>query len=980
MSFLDSDASSHRSPAEEPRLLTRRSENEPIPDYDRASKKRSRRTGNSRRWLRRVLLTVVILFVLVTAALFGTAVWLRHAMRVSLPQLDGDLKVAGLSAPVTVTRDERGVPSIQAQSVDDLLFAQGYITAQDRLWQMDSLRRHAAGELAEILGSKLVEHDRMQRTLRLRETAEQAIAVLPENQHHQLEAYARGVNAFVEANADRLPVEFHVLRYKPAPWTPTDSLLVSLVMFQDLATDFPTKMRREALVGHLPAQLISDLYPVGSWRDRPPTQPAPDLTTPKPEIQEIPLDDSQVKLSRPSVALPQDIEKVAAAFEHRGCNDCRSGSNNWAVSGARSASGFPLVSNDMHLSLSVPDIWYEAGLHAVAGGSGGGSVDVIGFSLPGAPFVIVGRNAHVAWGFTNLGGDVQDVRIEHTRGEGDRMEYQKTDGTWAAIAHHRQEIAVRGGRSVPIDVMTTTALIGTKEITTPVISLLYPSEHRILSLAWTPYDVSNVTAPFLAADTAVSGSALVSAFRSFGGPSLNLVYADDAKHIGYHALGRIPVRGPAQRTSRNLAAPSTEQQGPTPPDNDEDQDETPKAALHAPSWPQMASAQQIIEAAFVQRRARRRVRREAEPRQREVAPAPEAPITAPPAPIDFTIGAAISPVPVDSLDASQQWSGYIPFEQLPAIVDPPNGVLATANARITPDDYPYFVANNWAGPYRAERIYKLLEGRVRLTPADMLAVQTDVHSELDLMLAQRLAYALDHAAATKRDAKRLHQAADILRAWDGTVAADSSAAAIVLSFRNVIFSALLTPQIAAHDHLSPDSDAVKQLVVLYRWGEDTVALEALLQHTPRRWLPASATNWNDFLTQTLSRGLSESRAPGNLSKWQYGTMHPVEIAHPVFSTSPWFDRVLGVKTGTGAQQTGGDNTTVKAIGAHFGPSERFTADLANTDTGTGNITTGESGNPASEWYLDQFRPWLEGTSLNMPLHARQSTHTLRLVP
>ncbi len=988
MSFFESDAASHRNDTlvEEPRLPTRRGESEPLPDYDRESrrtgiKNRERRDHSRiRLWARRLVLAAVAVAIIVAVTLIGTAAWLRHSMRAALPQLDGDIHASGLTAPVTVTRDAQGVPSIQAQSLDDLLFAQGYVTAQDRLWQMDSLRRHAAGELAEILGSKLVEHDRIQRTLRMRDTAERAIASLPPEQVHQLEAYARGVNAFIEQNGDRLPVEFHVLHYKPAPWTPQDSMLVSLAMFQDLATDFPAKMKREALSAHLPAQLLADLYPVTSWRDRPPTQPAPDLTTPKPEIEEIPLDDTQVKLSKPATATPQEILSMASASPDEACDGCRSGSNNWAVAASRSASGFPLLSNDMHLSLSVPDIWYEAGLHTAAADNEP-AMDVVGFTLPGAPFVIVGRNAHVAWSVTNLDGDVQDVRIEHTRGSGDGLEYEKADGTWAAVAHHDERIRVRGGHDVDLDVMTTTALVGTKEISTPIISSLYPSEHRALSLAWTPYDVTNLAVPFLAADSATDGQSLVSAFSGFGGPSLNLVYADDAKHIGYHAIGRIPVRGPAQRRSRNLAAP-TPQNGPAPPDNDEDPKSSPQA-IH--SQPEAFRLQfphsHFIEAAFYQRRTRRRALRERAP-ESTVPAAVEAPIQAPPPPNDFTIGSAISSVPFDALDASQQWSGYIPYDQLPAIVDPPNGILATANARITPDDYPYFIANNWTSPYRVERIYKMLEGRKGIRPADMLATQTDIHSEFDLVIAQRLAYALDHAsdAALKGDAQRLHQAADVLRAWDGTIAPDSAAAAIVLSFRNVIWSALLAPQIAAHDGLQPKSEPVQALVSMYRWGSDGVALESLLQHTSARWLPAGAANWNDFLASTLARGLSESHAPSDLSKWRYGTMHPVEIAHPVFSMSPLFDRILGKQTGSGRQQSGGDNTTVKAIGLHFGPSERFTADMADAQTTHGNITTGQSGNPASEWYFDQFRPWLTGETFTLPLHAGTPAHTLRLLP
>ena len=216
----------------------------------------------------------------------------------NLPQLDGSLTVYGLAAPVTVQRDAHGVPHIHASSLDDLVFAQGFVTAQDRLWQMDLLRRHAAGELAAILGRSMLEHDRLQRTLQLRAAADRALAALPPDQKHWLEVYARGVNASIVAQHDHLPVEFRLLGYQPAPWTPRDSMLVELAMFQDLTTGFPEKLGREALAAHLPPDLIADLYPVGSWRDHPPGQPIPDLTAPQPEIKDVPLDESQIEAAR----------------------------------------------------------------------------------------------------------------------------------------------------------------------------------------------------------------------------------------------------------------------------------------------------------------------------------------------------------------------------------------------------------------------------------------------------------------------------------------------------------------------------------------------------------------------------------------------------------------------------------------------------------------------------------------------------------
>ncbi|HEY1743532.1 MAG TPA: penicillin acylase family protein [Granulicella sp.] len=968
-----------------PRLFTRRDHiSTPAPQHERPSafaklterlrrQRREATPGALQRFpLRKVSIALGVLILIAFVGLFVLGAWLRHSMHAALPQIDGTLHVAGLSQPVTVTRNAQGVPSIQAGTLDDLLFAQGFVTAQDRLWQMDTLRRHASGELAEILGSGLVEHDRTQRTLQLRAAADRAIAVLPADQLHQLEAYARGVNAFLEQNSDHLPVEFHLLHYTPAPWQPRDSLLVSLAMFQDLSTEFPTKMRREALATHLPPNLLADLYPVGSWRDHPPSQPATDLTTPKPEIEQIPLDRSQSLL-----ATPQDILRVAQQFPSQRCENCRAGSNNWAVAASRSASGGALLSNDMHLSLNVPDIWYEASLH-------GATLDVTGFTLPGVPFVIVGRNAHVAWSFTNLGADVQDVRVEHLRGSGQNTEFERADGTWSPVAHHSELIHVRRGRDIQLDVLTTTETVGNVELATPIISPLFPTEHRALSLAWTIYDPANVTSPFLDVDTANDSGSLVASFASFGGPSLNLIYADDNKHIGYHAIGRIPVRGPAVHYPR--ATPPTLPVGPPPPDEDDSEDASPQASL---LLPEISEKPHLMDAAFHPVRRGQRVPPRATKPQPKPKPKPkeeekkldEEPIVAAPV-IDYTIGSPISPLPVDAKDTTQQWSGYIPYNELPAIIDPPNGFLATANARITPDDYPYAIALDWGAPYRVERINKLLAGRSGLTPADMLAIQNDVHSEFDRVVAQRLVYALDHAsqAALSHDAKRLRQTADILRSWNGEISPDSAAPSIINATRTQLWSMLLLPQIAAHDKAGKHKAGPQELLALYQWGEQADALENLLAHTPARWLPPGFANWDDFLTEAVARALHDAHAPSNVSSWHFGPLHPAEIDHPLFSMSPLFDRLLGTATGSGPRPTAGNGTTIRAIGHHFGPSERFTADLASPDATTGNITTGESGNPASPWYLDQFEPWLKGTTLPLPLHDNQSTHTLTLLP
>ena len=860
----------------EPNLVTRRSANPPQDTAKRDLTARRRRI-----FFRTLAILFPLALILVAAAFIGGRYWIRKAMHDSLPQIDGTLSIAGLSAPVTVLRDTHGVPHIRATTLDDLILAQGYVTAQDRLWQMDILRRHAAGELAEILGPSLVPHDRAQRILQVRAAADRAVASLSPDQLHWFERYAQGVNDSIATQSQHLPIEFRILRYQPAQWTPRDSILVGLAMFQDLTNAFPQKLNREALSAKLPPELLADLYPVGSWRDHPPTQPVIDLTNPATDFTEIPLDKSQSRLDKPDshatatrdlLALQQTFAPFSTSSR---CEGCTAGSNNWAVTGTRTASGKPLLSNDMHLNHSVPGVWYTADLHAP---TPNGDFHAAGVTLPGYPFVIVGHNDHIAWGFTNLGADVQDLYIEHTRGSGSAAEYQTPDGSWHPLIHQREVIHVRNRSDVILDVAATRH----GAVATPLISTLLPHEKREISLRWTIYNPANITPSFFNIDSAIDWPSFTSAFSTFGGPAQNVVYADDHGNIGYHAVGKIPIRG-------SLAQP-----------------------------------------------------------------------------------AALSPVPTDALDATHEWAGYIPFDQLPQTFDPAGGILATANARITPDDYPYPIALNWAPPYRNERIWKLLSSRDHLTPADMLSLQTDIYSDLDHVIAQRLAYAIDHSSTKD---KRIRQAADILRNWNGNVDATASAPAIVDAARAALWPLLLNPHLGSN----PGSS-----LRLYTWNEKPYAEEQLIMHTPARWLPAHYTNWNELLTAAVSNGLLDAHAPFDLAKWKYGESHPVDIEHPLFSQSAVLQRLVGVPTGTGPQPQSGDATTVKQVGRSFGPSERFTADLSDLDHSTLNLVLGQSGNPASPWFMDQWPAWYKGTTFTLPFSNSAvdaaTAHTLTLTP
>jgi penicillin amidase len=840
-----------------------------------------------------------VLVLLGVVGYFGARRFIHKAIAEALPQLDGSLTLAGLSAPVTVTRDARGVPYIHAATVDDLLVAQGYITAQDRLWQMDMLRRHAAGELAAILGSSMLEHDRLQRTLQIRASADRAIAALPADQKHWFDCYARGVNG---------------------------SILVELAMFQDLTTGFPAKLGREALAARLPPELIADLYPVGSWRDHTPGDPIPDLTTPQPEFEDIPLDESQssnrVPASNPGgtttepgaqfmapsamsghwheaqtapanaqpTTPPQALLSLqrALALFHPPCRDCVAGSNDWAVAGSRTASGKPLLSNDMHLTLNVPGLWYEADLSA----DSAPPFHVAGVTLPGTPLVVVGHNDHIAWGFTNLGADVQDIYIEHTRGTPTGAEYQSADGAWHTMLYHSERIHVRGAADVVVNVPLTQH--GTAE--TPVLSTILPGEQRTLSLRWTIYDTANVTAPFFEVNSAHDWASMLAAISAWGGPAQNMVYADDQNHIGYHAVGRIPLRGdPAN-------------------------------------------------------------------------PSPLSPI-----PTDATASDA----------ASHEWAGYIPFDQLPQSLDPTDGVLATANARVTPNGYKYPITLNWSAAYRTERIYKVLEARHQLTPADMLALQTDVSSVFDQVIAQRLAYSIDHTTGPLKSSDMLHQAADILRNWNGSVDASAAAPAIVNAARAAFWPMLLNPKLnpqsSATGSSRPPTDN-SPTWQSYIWGESASVEEQLVTHTPARWLPPTFATWEDFLAAVVDRGLRDAHAPRDLTHWSQGQAFPLDLEHPIFARSALLRSLIGVPVGTGPQPNSGDSNTVKQIKGLLAPSERFTADFGDLNRSTLNLPLGQSGNISSPWYFDQFQSWLHGTTYLFPTSPAPTTHTLTLTP
>jgi penicillin amidase len=420
-------------------------------------------------------------------------------------QTKGRVTVRGVGRPVEVLRDRWGVPHVYAGSVADALFAQGFVHAQDRLWQMDFFRRLAGGRLSEIVGRRTVPLDRWTRILGLRRAAEQEVELLAPDTRELLDAYSAGVNARI--GLGRLPVEFRLLRYRPEPWTPADSLSWSKMMAWWLSVNWSGEVLRARLVARLGPELAAELQPRCPAFD-------PPLWT---GMEGGPFDD--LDPSRPRGASPSTFPGAPGG----------AGSNNWVVSGERSASGAPLLANDMHLAMTVPSVWYENHLTA-------GDLDVAGVSFPGIPFVVAGHNRHLAWGFTAGLVDVQDLYVEHLRRLGDGRVEQEYDGGWHPAQVIRESIAVKGGEAVTEEVVVTRH--------GPVINELAPDfiGEAPLALRWTALEPEQMFPALLAMNQARDCKEFREALRLWATPAQNVVYADTAGNIAHTLAGRVPLR------------------------------------------------------------------------------------------------------------------------------------------------------------------------------------------------------------------------------------------------------------------------------------------------------------------------------------------------------------------------------------------------------------------------------------------------------
>jgi len=783
-------------------------------------------------------------FLLAAFALAGVLSYISTSRPVTAQADTQSLKVVGLKDKVTVRRDERGIPYIEAANEHDLYFAQGYVVASDRLWQMDLLRRSARGEVAEIFGRVALEEDKRRRTYGFIQASEKIAANVTGDAKASLDAVVGGINAFIASCDEKtLPAEFRILKYKPRPWTAADSVVIGLLMHESLSTTWQTDVMRGAMASLPAAQrdaLLMEYSPldtpvVGSDNVKAKAVGMKAAISPK----------ISPKVSNEIVKLAMAEEEIRQRSAERiGLHaDELAASNNWVVSGKRTASGKPLLSNDPHLSISVPSIWYLVHLSAPG-------VRVAGVTIPGVNGVVIGHNDRIAWGMTNLGPDVQDLYSEKFDAA-NPLRY-KTPSGWKDAEVRRDEIKVR---KAPTDPETETV---THEVTItrhgPIV--LQKGQERY-ALRWTALDTSKeMVATFYKLSRARNWSDFTAALQTYGGATQNFIFADVDGHIGYYGAGYIPMRRSGDGS-----------------------------------------------------------------------------------------------VPYDGSTDDGEWTGYIPFDKLPHVYDPPSGIIATANARIVGKDYLYHLTHGWSAPYRQKRINDLLAAKSKLTIDDFRATLGDVYAIGGSIFAHEIVKLFN---SDKSVDGNLAATLKLFRDWDGKVVADSRAALLINEMRDVFGNRVVAAAIG--------EDLAKQ----YRWTNRNVLIDKIVSEWPQSWLPKGAANWKEFVKscEAEARANLAKKYGADESKWTFGQATQIKFNHPLaaaplvgnqFKIAPFPQNGNGYSGGLGPTVNVGPNVSMRLI-----------ADPSNWDNSQHGITLGESGNPQSAHYKDQLEDWRNVTPRIFP--------------
>jgi penicillin G amidase len=825
--------------------------------------------------LRRTLLAAAIIAAVALVA-GGAVLWL---FREPLPRTRGSLSAKGLDGTVEVLRDRYGVPHIRAGTMHDLLFAQGYVTAQDRFWQMEFWRRIGSGRLSELFGKATLGTDMYLRTVGFRRVAEQEYAEMNPGDKAVLDAYAEGVNAYIMGRpARKLGLEFSLLALQGVkvtiePWTPVNSITWLKLMAEDLGGNMRKELYTIDLLHALGASLTRDF--MGGYR----FGEHPVIV----EDNEMPPALLKAK-GEPSLLAPRRLAALSGVPTRLvgGFDPGKSlaigtgpgiGSNNWVIGGSLTASGKPILANDPHLGIQMPSIWYEIELSCPAGAEGaaaGRAFHVRGFSFAGTPGVVIGHNERIAWGVTNVGPDVQDLYVERINPE-NPAQYE-ADGRWVDMRVIREEIRVRGeDEPVLLTVRQTRhgpiitddgGFAGYRGFSlTPHAPFPAAIELKALSLRWTALQKSNTFRSVLLLDQAANFTEFRDALRSWDIPSQNFVYADVDGNIGYQCPGLIPIRRGGD------------------------------GSVPAPGWTD-----------------------------------------------------------------EHEWTGFVPFDELPSSYNPAKGYIVTANNPVTSERYRHFLSGDFDHGYRAARITEMIEAAGRkITPRDVMAMQGDI---LNISAREVIPFLAgltltDPGAAAARG---------VLQKWDLRMAAESAGAAVYSRFWVSLVEAIFKDKIprslwnpeTAFDDNSRLMDVVLRLLKEPRhvfWDD--------------RRTPDKRETRDDILVSALAAAARKgTKVQGkDLTRWRWGRDHTAVFRNQTLGKSGigLVERMFNrgpVPVGGGFQQVFctdwkfGEAFRVRSVS-----SLRHLVDLSDLASSLAMNTTGQSGHPGSRHYADMIGSW-----------------------
>ena len=780
-----------------------------------------------RRWPGRVLRIGLGLLALLIVGGVGAAIWM---VRRPLPTTSGTLRLAGLSAPVTVVRDGAGMPHLTAANSLDLFRAQGYVVAQDRLWQMDFYRRVGAGRLAEVLGPTPLDTDRFVRTVGWRRAAQKELDALPAEYKTILQAYSDGVNAFLDTHSDELPLEFTILGYKPDHWTPLDTVTFGKVMAWDLSENMNVELTMSDLQAKLGVDKAAQYlprYPDGG-----------------------PIIVGQSALPGRAAGGSAPAQRLSGVFGGGAAGGI--GSNNWVIGGSHTSDGKPLLANDPHLGVQNPSIWYAMQLRATDG-----SLDVEGVTFAGAPGIVVGHNATIAWGVTNLGPDTEDLFVEKLDAAGHPGQYEYK-GAWRPLDVITETIPVKG------DVGQTLTISST--VHGPLLNGVIPELTAPSALSWTALQPGRLLSAVISVDRARDWAGFHAALADWSVPGQNFVYADTAGNIGYQATGVWPVRGKGNGL-----------------------------------------------------------------------------------------------VPVDGSSGEYDWTGTVPYAEMPSVLNPAAGYIVTANNRVVGADYPHLITGWWFPPFRAAEITAMIQATPKVGVADIKRMQYDTHSQPAVAVGKALA-GLSGPGVTEGAAR--------FKDWDGNLSTDSATAALY----QITYGEMLTRTLA--DDMG-GTLAAEYLGNLNGAG-DMLMQQLLADPQAALWddssTPAHETR-DDILRASLAAAVVRlgTTQGTDMAAWSWGAMHTITFNHTLGVVPP-LDRLFNL----GPFPTAGDRTTVN-VGSGFEttpgsnqfvqtshPSMRLIQTPGDWTQSQLVFAPGESGQPGSAHWGDQVDGWLHGTYRTLP--------------